>query len=399
MISLVLALAVQVGLTVPGYTAYSAPPPDSLRMDESKGFIDWRDPETAVVWYGKITDPGELWATVKLEASRPLAEAYLLRVDRRNYECASDKLGMISFGPISIQKAGYKSFELRAKGKKGDFLGLPLSLTLTGKPVIGAEFNMKPRRNAPSVHLGYPIAEGAKVTRFYAEVEPKEDPVSTYYEVCGFKRGYFGIQVNSPSERRIIFSVWDAGNEAVDRSKVGNENRVKLLEKGDGVFASDFGNEGTGGHSHMIYPWKKGQTYRLLTTATPVGDATEYAGYFYFPERKSWGLIAKFRAPKDGGYLRGLYSFNENFWGDNGNLKRAAIFKNQWVQFEGGTWRELTQARFTCDATGKNDRFDYLAKPVGDGFWLQNGGYEDNGIRYGNLLNRAPAGKQPRDVR
>ena len=45
--------------------------------------------------------------------------------------------------------------------------------------------------------------------------------MATYYMACGWHRGYFGMQVNSPTERRIIFSVWDSGGEAVDRSKVG----------------------------------------------------------------------------------------------------------------------------------------------------------------------------------
>ncbi|MCC7231193.1 MAG: DUF3472 domain-containing protein, partial [Fimbriimonadaceae bacterium] len=102
--------------------------------------------------------------------------------------------------------------------------------------------------------------------------------------------------------------------------------------------------------------------------------------------------------PKDGGYLKGLYSFNENFWGTNGNLKRAAVFKNQWIQLEDGSWQELTKARFTCDGTGKADRFDYLAKPFGEGFWLQNGGYEDNGIKLGDVLDRKATGVHPTDM-
>jgi hypothetical protein len=48
---------------------------------------------------------------------------------------------------------------------------------------------------------------------------------------CGWHRGYFGMQVNSESERRIIFSVWDSGNEAVDRAKVDDVNRVKLMRR------------------------------------------------------------------------------------------------------------------------------------------------------------------------
>ena len=31
------------------------------------------------------------------------------------------------------------------------------------------------------------------------------------------------MQVNSTTERRIIFSVWDSGNEGVDRKKVAEE--------------------------------------------------------------------------------------------------------------------------------------------------------------------------------
>ena len=65
----------------------------------------------------------------------------------------------------------------------------------------------------------------------------KTDPVGSYYMACGFRRGYFGIQVNSPTERRIIFSVWDSGTEAVDRSKVSAEDRVQLMGKGEGVVA------------------------------------------------------------------------------------------------------------------------------------------------------------------
>jgi hypothetical protein len=48
------------------------------------------------------------------------------------------------------------------------------------------------------------------------------------------------------------------GKEAVDRNKVADSNKVQLLAKGDGVFADGFGNEGTGGHSHWVYPWKTG---------------------------------------------------------------------------------------------------------------------------------------------
>src|SRR5690606_20729142 len=88
-------------------------------------------------------------------------------------------------------------------------------------------------------------------------------------------------------------------------------------------------------------------------TARPDGTGTIYSGYFFFPETKKWGLIASFRAPRDGGYLRGLYSFNEVFWGDYGQLQRRAEFGRQWARSKDGKWTELTNARFTH--TGKDE--------------------------------------------
>jgi hypothetical protein len=138
-----------------------------------------------------------------------------------------------------------------------------------------------------------------------------EDPVATYYMACGWHRGYFGMQVNSATERRIIFSVWDSGGEAVSRSKVADTNRVMLMGKGAGVNSGDFGNEGTGGHSHLVFPWKTGEKQRFIVTAKPV-DATHtiYAGYYFRPDQQEWMLISSWKAPKEGGYLRGLYSFS-----------------------------------------------------------------------------------------
>ncbi len=204
------------------------------------------------------------------------------------------------------------------------------------------------------------------------------------------------MQVNSPTERRIIFSVWDSGKEAKDRTKVGDNDKVKLLAKGSDVVAESFGNEGTGGHSHLIYPWKTGSTYRFLVSAQPEGDTTVYTGYFYFPEQKGWGLIARFRAPKDGAYLHGLYSFDEDFSSDNGQQKRLAEFGRQWIKTPEGAWIELTQAVFTH--TGKDIRTDYDAGAVGKRFFLSGGGFVDGKVKFRDTVQRPSDGKPPKDI-
>lgn len=126
------------------------------------------------------------------------------------------------------------------------------------------------------------------------------------------------------TERRIIFSVWDSGHEGVDRKKVADENRVQLLGKGEGVYSGDFGNEGTGGHSHLKYLWKTGEKQRFLVTALPTDTThTDFSGYWYHPEQMKWVLISSWCAPKEGGRLRGLHGFSENFGGNNGHLQQG----------------------------------------------------------------------------
>jgi hypothetical protein len=247
------------------------------------------------------------------------------------------------------------------------------------------------------VHLRYPTDSAAKVTGFYTEVTAVDDPIYTYYMATGFARGYFGMQVNSPTERRIIFSVWDAaeGQTAMNRSTVAEENRTSLLGKGEGVVAEAFGNEGTGGHSHLVYNWKTGSAQQFFVTAKPVGTATEYRGYWFHPERRQWMLIAGFKAPKDGGYLRRLYSFSENFGGSNGHLRRKARYGNQWLRFEDGSWQELTTATFTHDPTGKAARLDRFAGVEDGQFFLSHGGFVQGFALTGSSFTRAATKHAP----
>ena len=246
--------------------------------------------------------------------------------------------------------------------------------------------------------MTFPVPKDSQVVWFYNEVTVKTDPIWSYYEACGFSRGYFGIQVNSATERRIIFSVWDSGKEPTDRSKVAAEDRVHLVAKGGGVEALDSGNEGTRGHSHLVYSWKTGHTYRFLVSATPEGSSTIYTGYFFFPGKKRCDLIASFRAPKDGGYPRGFYSFNEDFEGANDQQQRLAEFGNQWIKTAGGNRSELLKARFTHTDNGYADRPDRGAAVVGIRFYLSNGGLIPGSLKYGDEITRPASGKQPSGI-
>ncbi|WP_229668634.1 DUF3472 domain-containing protein [Edaphobacter acidisoli] len=387
-------------LDVPGFTAYSEPNPEALHISENSPLTGWSDPATTVAWYGQIRSTGKLSISIRLQVPEGSKSKIHLTVGGHNVATKSVKgtssPAIVSFGSIHIDKTGPYKFALTGIKKSGTVFADIQALDLAGPAAEDALFNLTPQRGAPSVHLHYPAPAGAQVEWFYNEVTVKTDPIWSYYEACGFARGYFGIQVNSPTERRIIFSVWDAGNEHTDRGKVATDNRVQLLAKGPDVVAGSFGNEGTGGHSHLVYPWKTGETYRFLLHAKPDGATTIYTAYFYFPEKHGWGMIARFRAPKDGNYLSHLYSFNEDFEGANGQLQRLAEFGNQWIRTTDGHWIELTKARFTHTAVGAyKDRIDRGAGVTGDRFYLTNGGFKPETFQYNDELTRPSSGKMP----
>ncbi len=397
---LALLCAARAEIRVPAFTAYGDPQPDALHVSDSKGITGWSDPAEKIAWFGDVKTAGKVTASLSLTLKKDAVSKLRLDVAGASREVTATGTGAeqtVAFGEFAVAKAGYVKFELSSPNPAGEIA----ALVLDGPATEGAHFNLEPRRNAASVHLHYPLPKDAQIEWFYNEVTAVEDPVHTFFMACGFSRGYFGMQVNSPTERRIIFSVWDAGtgSNAKDRTGVAPEDQVQLLGKGEGVVASVFGNEGTGGHSHLIYSWKTGQPQRFLLTAhAPDAAHTDYAGYYFHPEKKTWMLIASFRAPKDGKLLRGLHSFSENFGGSNGHLQRKARYGPQWIRTVDGAWTELTEASFSHDGTGKSARLDRFMGVEDGRFFLLQGGFVPGTMNYGEKFTRPAMGKPPADI-
>ncbi len=398
----------QITVSIPAFTAYAVPAEEGSEDEESylfsqkNGVQNWANINQQIQFYFKLRSNGKLHLSLVLKndiagnklTATVAGKKFIVIVPK------SKDFKNVFLGDIDIRDTGYVSLVLTCNNKKGKIIADIKSLELSGQAAKNIHYNPKPRRNAASVHLSYPLDDSMKVISFYNEITiPKDaDVLHSYFMACGFARGYFGIQVNSPTERRVIFSVWDAGNEAVDRNKVNDENKVKLIAKGEGIFADGFGNEGTGGHSHLVYNWKAGETYKFLVTASTdsATSTTNYAGYFFMPEIQKWKLISCFKAPKDGKPLRKLYSFVENFWGNNGQLFRKAYFGNQWIRRENGEWKEITESKFSYDATGKaGDRIDYGSGIEDNKFYLWNGGFKTTHTKYADVFTRNPTKEKP----
>lgn len=224
-----------------------------------------------------------------------------------------------------------------------------------------------------SVHLWYPAPEA---TAFYNEVTVEQSADGSYFMVCGFHMGYFGIQELYDGRKVMLFSVWDPGNQN-DPNSVKKERKVRVLHHADDVRVKRFGGEGTGGQSFFDFDWKLGDTYRFLVTASKDGERTAFTGWFFLPKEERWKKLVTFSTLAGGGLLKGCYSFVEDFRRNriSATKVRKAQFGAGWVLSTAGEWKPLDTSRFTAD---RNPVLNIDAGPHKDRFFLATGGDTKN---------------------
>ncbi|WP_158447937.1 DUF3472 domain-containing protein [Aquimarina longa] len=293
----------------------------------------------------------------------------------------------IDVGTFSITKKGYNYVDIQGIEKTGVYIG-DVNTILLDSDTIQDIFFVKDDfhfgRRGPSVHLGYDLPKNKEFKIFHSEVTVPSgnDIVGSYYMVNGFKEGYFGMQVNSKNERRILFSVWSPYTTD-DPNSIPEDYKIKLLEKGEGVVTGKFGNEGSGGKSYKVFNWKTEVTYKFRLEGKPnsINNTTDYTAKFFDPETRVWYLIASFRRPYTTTYLQNFYSFLENFDTSTGNISRKVSLSNQWVQDTNDQWHRINKAKFTADATAREkSRLDYRGGTIGNAFFLENCGFFDDNV-------------------
>lgn len=247
-----------------------------------------------------------------------------------------------------------------------------------------------------SVHLGYPAPESLA---FYNEVKVEKTAPGTYFMVCGWKDGYFGIQEGDDGHKQIIFSVWDA-HKGDDPGAVPDGQRVILSHKDPDVRVDRFGGEGTGGQSFLPFPWKVGTTYRFMVTAKPAARRTEFTGWFFDLRRAAWQKLVTFSTVTEGRGLKDCYSFIEDFQRDRASTQRVrqATYGQGWALGVDGEWRFLDHAKFTAD---RNPVLNINAGERDGRFFLTTGGPTQNvGTKLWDttILPAAPHTPRPEDL-
>lgn len=372
------------------------------------GIREWNNAEASFKSFFRIANPGilKLWVNAEVpEGTSSLEISIAGKVQQ--VELTNHKMQDIYVGEWNLLDTGYVAITLKGLTKRGESFANISDYKIAGSAINeGTRFVRNDEgsffywgRRGPSVHLGYQVPQDIDAKWYYNEimVPEGEDIIGSYYMANGFSGGYFGIQVNSDTERRVLFSVWspfvtDNPNE------IPEEERIKMLKKGEDVYTGEFGNEGSGGQSYLRFNWKAGNTYKFLLKGEPAeNDHTVYTAWFFAPEEGEWRLIASFSRPKTNSWLTGFHSFLENFSPNQGIYERKVLFSNQWVADKNDNWLEVNRARFTADNTARvGFRMDYSGGMENGKFYLRNCGFFSDYTPIGVLFDRPNTNQKPK---
>jgi hypothetical protein len=383
---------------------------DGNRTITNNGIENWTNPEEYFTVYFRVSKPG----LVRISINEPVSITgksvleFGINNEFKRIKFNETKKVPIAIGEWKIKDTGYVALKIKGISKTQKSFPSISKLAISGSAIQGKTAFVPNNegnffhwgRRGPSVHLSYKIPEKVNAEWYYNEVTVPvgQDIIGSYYMANGFGEGYFGMQVNSEKERRVLFSVWSPF-ETDDPKSIPESHKIKMLKKGTDVKTGEFGNEGSGGQSYLKYNWKAGNTYKFLLRGAPQNNnTTTYTAYFFAPELDKWLLIASFNRPQTNTYLKRFHSFLENFIPEQGDKSRKVLFNNQWYCDDKGDWFEIDSARFTTDDTGnKGYRMDYSGGLDKDSFYLKDGGFLNNYTKPQSIFTR-PLGQHKPNI-
>ena len=226
-----------------GNTFRTAPAPGGRGVRRS-GVLAWSDQQARYSTFFRVDRGAKLRLSLRARVLEGPSKIEVLagnktfRVELEGADFATKEIGH-----LGVSKAGYVRVEFRGLERTGKGFaeirelivaseneGLKLDYVRTNK---GGMFYWG--RRGPSVHLRYDVPRGRDLKYAYSEITvPKgEDPIGSFFMANGFGQGYFGIQVNSAKERRVLFSVWSPFKTDNPREVPKDQRIVDLGHGGD----------------------------------------------------------------------------------------------------------------------------------------------------------------------
>lgn len=379
-----------------GSTGYT----ETIDDSGNNGLTGWTSASSVISVYFKVIDTGSVNLFLRAKVTSGTSQVKVsIGTQSITKQLTNTTIDTISVGKFALANKGYVKVDIQGVSKTGSSFGTITDLVLQGSTVTNTMLYVKDNLNShyywgrrgPSVHLSYTVPAGtSNIEWFYNEITVPVggDAIGSYFQSNGFDGGYFGIQVNSATERRILFSVWDPSN-----------GTSVATRSGPNVVTQRFGGEGTGGQAYLVYNWTAGNTYKFLTHAEPDGTGnTLYSSWFYAPELGAWKFMATWKRLETTStkYLTGMYSFLENFSNTNGYNGRNADYGNAWIKNSAGVWKEVVGAKFTGDDIATiNYRQDYAGGVRNGRFYLQNDGFFNVNVPLNTMLARPASGVAP----
>ena len=381
--------------------------------DDPTHFVSWKNPKETISFFFAPKTTGKMRLFVEGFLPQNTTKgtlSFTYKGESHEITIDSTQTKVYDLGTWEVKEPGYVRIDVRSKSVTPEnaefarfgnfFVGGDVASEMpacTPKSVINdAYWN----RRGPSVHMGYTMPSGKDVEWFYNEVivSKDNDILNAYYMLTGFSEGYMGIQVNSPTERKVLFSVWSAYSTD-DPNQIPADYKVTVLRKGENVEPKEFGNEGSGMQSFYTYPWVTDKTYKTLVHIKPTGNgSTDYTGYFC-DEKGVWHLLASFRRPKTNTWYKGAHSFLENYNPAGSIYPREVHFTNPWMRTKDGEWIEVTEATLTADTAGtKEYRVDRDGSSSGSEFILKNCGFFLGTTPIGSKFTREKSGKPAPEI-
>ena len=392
-------------IALAGNAYISQAPANSSTLITSNGLANWNNAAVVTSVYFKVGKAGTLNLAIKGRVPSGSSTAKITVQGQTDSIHMSENISKLyPIKPIKITEAGFIQVDIQGLTKTGSYFGDISDILISGSAttaeviyVNNPDFYYWGRRGA-STHLNYTMPTAKDILYFYNEVTVPtgNDVIGSYFMANGFSGGYFGMQVNSARERRILFSIWSPF-QTDDPNAIPVEDQITLNRKGTDVYTGTFGNEGSGGQSYLVYPWTTGKTYQFLTKAEPDGSGkTDFTAWFKESSATEWQLIASWKRPKTVSYLKNLYSFLENFNTQTGHLTRMAQYGNQFAYSTVGQWHEVVDIYFTADETNRmNQRVDIKSGVQDNKFTLQINGFFNDHIAPKQYFSRNPNGISP----
>jgi hypothetical protein len=184
------------------------------------GLMNWKDQKSVCKIYFKVSVKQNLAIALRLRVPQGNStiqvkignSAFTKRVANAAYDT-------VKIGRFFVNAPGYLTVELKGINKTGEVYADVSDLLIsaanadTGISYVATGSSFHYGRRGPSVHLRYDIPKKFNTVRwFYNEVTAPVgmDIIGSYFQADGFGQGYFGMQVNSATERRKYYFLFGA---------------------------------------------------------------------------------------------------------------------------------------------------------------------------------------------